>query len=194
MSLELTFHGAAGAVTGSCKELKAGERRILIDCGLFQGSRNLEALNHEPLPLSCRASRSASRTRITFSAPLRSKSAPRARACYSRGTLASTQDAVDPQAPEGGWDHVVCESTYGNRDRTRRSDDERRETLAAIVEPALTRGGDLLIPAFALERTQVVLGDLVALFASGISLNPDSFAPTLRRLAEVEQALDAQRT
>ncbi|MFN5779553.1 MAG: MBL fold metallo-hydrolase, partial [Novosphingobium sp.] len=50
MTLSLTVHGAAQTVTGSCHELRAGKSRILLDCGLFQGSRSLEALNHEPLP------------------------------------------------------------------------------------------------------------------------------------------------
>lgn len=40
------FHGAAGTVTGSCMEIRCAGRAILVDCGLFQGSRSLEALNH----------------------------------------------------------------------------------------------------------------------------------------------------
>ncbi|MGZ3235066.1 MAG: MBL fold metallo-hydrolase, partial [Croceibacterium sp.] len=43
--LTLTFHGAAGTVTGSCMEFVAGGKHVLVDCGLFQGSRSLEALN-----------------------------------------------------------------------------------------------------------------------------------------------------
>src|SRR3546814_15584430 len=45
-SVSLTFHGAGRTVTGSCMEVAYGERRLLIDCGLFQGSRSLEGLNH----------------------------------------------------------------------------------------------------------------------------------------------------
>ena len=44
----LTFHGAAGTVTGSCFEIACGKRRLLVDCGLFQGPRSLEALNYQP--------------------------------------------------------------------------------------------------------------------------------------------------
>ena len=44
----LTFHGAAGTVTGSCFELAFARRRVLVDCGLFQGPRSLEALNFQP--------------------------------------------------------------------------------------------------------------------------------------------------
>ena len=36
--MHLTFHGAAGEVTGSCFELDTGEVRFLVDCGMFQGS------------------------------------------------------------------------------------------------------------------------------------------------------------
>ena len=37
--MKLTFHGAAGEVTGSQHLIEAGRRRILLDCGLFQGHR-----------------------------------------------------------------------------------------------------------------------------------------------------------
>ncbi len=45
--LTLAFHGAARTVTGSCMEFTLGGARVLVDCGLFQGSRSLEALNRE---------------------------------------------------------------------------------------------------------------------------------------------------
>ena len=46
--LSITFHGAAGTVTGSCMEFIHGGKRLLVDCGLFQGSRTLETLNRNP--------------------------------------------------------------------------------------------------------------------------------------------------
>jgi metallo-beta-lactamase family protein len=36
--VKLTFHGAAGEVTGSCFEVDTGDVRFLVDCGMFQGS------------------------------------------------------------------------------------------------------------------------------------------------------------
>jgi metallo-beta-lactamase family protein len=49
---ELTFVGAAGTVTGSKHLVSFDGRHAFIDCGLFQGSREIEALNHEPLPIA----------------------------------------------------------------------------------------------------------------------------------------------
>lgn len=43
--------GAAGTVTVSCYLIKAVQRHILVDCGLFQGFKNLREQNREPLPL-----------------------------------------------------------------------------------------------------------------------------------------------
>jgi metallo-beta-lactamase family protein len=44
----LTFYGAAGEVTGSCYLLEAAGSRILLECGLIQGSPRDEARNAEP--------------------------------------------------------------------------------------------------------------------------------------------------
>jgi metallo-beta-lactamase family protein len=38
VSIEIQFLGAVGTVTGSQYLITAGERRILVDCGIFQGS------------------------------------------------------------------------------------------------------------------------------------------------------------
>ena len=48
MPMQLTFLGAAGTVTGSRFLLSSGRRSTLIDCGLFQGGREMEALNWLP--------------------------------------------------------------------------------------------------------------------------------------------------
>ena len=40
--IAITCHGAAWQVTGSCHLLECAGRRVLIDCGLFQGSDAVE--------------------------------------------------------------------------------------------------------------------------------------------------------
>jgi metallo-beta-lactamase family protein len=65
----------------------------------------------------------------------------------------------EPDAPEG-IDYVVCESTYGDRDRADYTLDSRRQTLRAELTTALKRGGNVVIPSFALERSQELLHDI----------------------------------
>ncbi|MCW5750537.1 MAG: MBL fold metallo-hydrolase [Alphaproteobacteria bacterium] len=72
----------------------------------------------------------------------------------------------DPHAPSG-YDCLIVESTYGGRERPVLSDEERRGVLRGIVRESLEAGGNLLIPAFAVERTQELLFDLMELMASG---------------------------
>lgn len=48
IALKLSFHGADQAVTGSCHLLEGAGKRVLIDCGLYQGSRELREENAEP--------------------------------------------------------------------------------------------------------------------------------------------------
>lgn len=50
--MELTFLGATGTVTGSKYLLKSGDRQILIDCGLFQGLKQLRLRNWAKLPVN----------------------------------------------------------------------------------------------------------------------------------------------
>jgi len=47
----LTFLGAAGTVTGSKHLLDTGTHRVLVDCGLFQGLKELRERNWQPLPI-----------------------------------------------------------------------------------------------------------------------------------------------
>ena len=50
-TVQLTFLGATGTVTGSKYLLTAANKRIMIDCGLFQGLKQLRLKNWAPLPI-----------------------------------------------------------------------------------------------------------------------------------------------
>lgn len=64
-----------------------------------------------------------------------------------------------PDAP-GYFDYVICEATYGGRERPEISVTQRRQILAKEINDALEAGGALVIPSFAVERTQELLLDI----------------------------------
>ena len=62
----------------------------------------------------------------------------------------------------GAADYLVVESAYG--DRVHEELPRRRQRLIEVIKSAVNRGGVLMIPTFALERTQELLFELNALF------------------------------
>ena len=263
----LRFHGAAGTVTGSCQMIEAAGSRILVDCGLFQGSKTEKELNYRPFPfdpaeidavvlthahidhsgLVPRLVREGFRGTVWATPPtvdlcsvmlpdsghiqeieveqLNRRNSQRGRGAvtpiytaedataalqrfrpvpvrtwqriaegvrirfWNAGHLlgsASVEMEIDraerplrllfsgdigpndkllqhdPVAPKD-WDHVVCEATYGDVDREGVDERRRRAALKAEVRAAHRPDGVLLIPSFAVERTQELLADLVML-------------------------------
>lgn len=275
----LRFHGAAHAVTGSCYELEVGHQRILIDCGLFQGSKSERELNYGEFPFdpanidsvvlthahidhsgllpklmkhgfsgpihATRATidlcsvmlpdcahiqemeveqlnrRNAQRgrpavtpiysvedaakcmtlfhareygewfdvvtgVRVRFwnaghllgsaSVEIEIEHAERPLKLLFSGDIGPTHKLLqpDPEAPME-IDYLVCESTYGDRERGEITPQRRRSLLLQEVRGALDAGGPLIIPSFAVERTQELLVDLFWLMREGQILKADIF-------------------
>lgn len=74
---------------------------------------------------------------------------------------------ADPEAPSG-FDYVFCEATYGGRNRDDVPLNKRREILAKEINDAMQAGGALVIPSFAVERTQELLLDIAYLLSHEI--------------------------
>jgi metallo-beta-lactamase family protein len=74
-----------------------------------------------------------------------------------------THPLLAPPASRPGADVVLVESTYGNRSHQ----DDPESSLADALNRTLGRGGVTIIPAFAVDRTEVVLMTLRRLMAAG---------------------------
>jgi len=71
----------------------------------------------------------------------------------------------DPTVIESA-DYLLMESTYG--DRFHKGVNNRAEQLKKVIEDTMRRGGNLIIPSFAVERTQDLLYDLSNLQSQGL--------------------------
>lgn len=71
------------------------------------------------------------------------------------GDIGRTDDDIlyDP-AKINQADYILCESTYGDRNH---KDIDQKEDLAEIINRTVNRGGNLIVPAFAVGRTQLLL-------------------------------------
>jgi metallo-beta-lactamase family protein len=74
----------------------------------------------------------------------------------------------DPEPPAAAPDALVLESTYGDR---LHAAEDAEEQLRAVVRATFARGGTVVVPAFALGRTQDVLYHLSAMADAG-ALDP----------------------
>ncbi|MBM3514344.1 MAG: MBL fold metallo-hydrolase [Alphaproteobacteria bacterium] len=97
------------------------------------------------------------------------------------------KDFHDLPAGPRGIDFVVMESTYGGRRRPSCSPEARRKILARELGRAIKAGGMILVPAFAVERTQELLFDLDVLFDTRALPSMPIFvdSPLAKRATEV---------
>ena len=279
MTARLTFHGAAECVTGSCMLLETAGKRLLIDCGMFQGPKTLKALNYEPFPFApgsidavllthahidhsgllpklvragyrgpifaTRATRDLCEVMLADAAGIQesevrhlnwrnaqrglrpvepiytSRDVEPTLRLFERvrfGEPVSLGDAVEatwwpaghllgaasiqvqagagddrlnllfsgdigsgrqpflprPDGPSG-VDHVILESTYGDRERIDLELTARRRALAAELREARAAGGPLLLPTFAVGRAQELILDLLAVMDDEPDLACDIF-------------------
>jgi metallo-beta-lactamase family protein len=87
------------------------------------------------------------------------------RSALFSGDLGRSDDLImRPPAPPPGADHLVVESTYGNR---LHPDERAADVLATLVNETVHRDGILLVPVFAVGRAQTMLHLLAGLRADG---------------------------
>jgi len=88
MSLNMPVHGGLDTVTGSKYLLDAAGERVLLDCGLFQGFKQLRPRNWAPLPVDPNADDVVILTRAHIDhsgyLPVWSRTVSRARSCAPR--------------------------------------------------------------------------------------------------------------
>ncbi|KAA5547152.1 MBL fold metallo-hydrolase [Roseiconus nitratireducens] len=92
----------------------------------------------------------------------------------------------EPDAPVG-YDYIICESTYGDRQREDYTLEKRRNALRDELTTALNRGGNVVIPSFAVERSQELLHDIGYLLSKGQIPDANVYldSPMARRATEV---------
>jgi metallo-beta-lactamase family protein len=121
-----------GVPYGRAFDVAPGVRATFVDAGHILGSASIV--------LDC--TEGGRTRRLVFSGDI------------GRKGLAIIRDPVPPT----GADVVIMESTYGDRDHG--SVESSRETLARVIVETARRGGRVLIPAFAVGRTQEIVYDL----------------------------------
>jgi len=82
----------------------------------------------------------------------------------------TNQPIIKDPTPIAETDYLVMESTYGNRLHAPASDTV--ETLATLIDDTISRGGNVVIPSFAVGRTQELLYAIREIKAKGLTRYP----------------------
>lgn len=84
------------------------------------------------------------------------------------GDLGRTPAALvpDPDIPPGPIHYLITESVYGNR--VHESAEQSERALLKSIENVIRDQGALLVPAFSLERTQIILSTIDRFVAKGV--------------------------
>jgi len=275
--MKLTFYGGAQSVTGANYLLEVGDVKVLVDCGMFQGSRDAEDKNYDPFPYK---PEELSAAFVSHSHADHTGRLPKLFKEGFRGILYATQPTLDMtfialpdnlglmtdaakrsnRAPfyskedldgviglasgvdygqeiklgpdfsavlhdaghilgssiiefraEGkklyfsgdlgnpptpllrhfeypvDADYIVVETAYGDRVHEDRS--TRKEKLRTIIKETIAKGGTLMIPSFAMERTQELLYELNNMHNAGEIPKVPMFldSPLAIKLTEVYQ-------
>lgn len=96
--------------------------------------------------------------------------------------------APPAQIPAGHFDAVITESTYGDRVHEGNTDD-----IETVINETIDRGGSVLIPAFAVDRTEVILVKLRELWEQDRIRKVNVYADSpmaLKALAFYREAID----
>lgn len=140
--MKMTFLGGARTVTGSCYLLEIGGEKLLVDCGMFQGSKQLEELNLQPWPFD---PADISHVLLTHAHIDHSGLLPKLKRDGFRGKIIctkSTADLCSLMLPDSG--HIQeLEAEWQNRKRSR-----QRRTLVK--------------PLYTVEDARAVLSHFVA--------------------------------
>ena len=104
------------------------------------------------------------------------------------GDLGPDEKVFHPEpGGEQGFDYIISESTYGDRNRDDYTLEKRREAIRKELVDGLARGGNVVIPCFAVERSQELLHDIGTLLANGDLPNTTVYldSPLARKVTTV---------
>lgn len=132
----LQFLGAAGTVTGSKFLLEVDGARILIDCGLYQGLKELRLRNWDPLPLDPATIEHVVLTHAHidhsgYLAPPLPERLPGRRACHARHRRSARHSARRRGTPAGRGGRVLA--VRHDRSTARRSIVSATSTRSVLI-------------------------------------------------------------